>query len=409
MSNIIEFGIGFVTGRPNVCKLINSYYKDILKQVEGLDVEVKFTFFILYDMRYQFANRVDFYGVIPDVYKNITIKYITPEDIEEEKKKLISRYEMKKDEVDLLLGHGHAKGRNTVMYYALKRKIDYLLFWDDDEYPVAVCKNEDNSISWVKQNNILEHLKYIKDADITIGNHCGYISPIPYIEIGNDIDEEDFRNYIEAISNDIISWENVKEKFKKYNGVTYVKNEDLKKKKFEIKFDGIGKWVAGSTLCLNMKNIDKIPAFYNPEGARGEDTFFSTMLENSKVIKVPQYHFHDGFLKYTNIMKERYPKTLRKISFEEDSIEYRFLQASLGWIKYKPLYLYISNRKSYKNKIEEIRKKLQQSVPKINKMFSNTDFNDVIIALDEYDKNVQKCYKEYQKTNEVWNKVKILQ
>lgn len=140
MKDIIEFGIGFVTGRPNVCKIINSYYENIIEQITNIDKQVNITIFILYDMEYQFTKRTDFYGIIPQVYKNIRIKYITPEDIEEEKKKLISRQNFKKDEVDLILGHGHAKGRNTIMYFALKRKIDYLLFWDDDEYPIAVVK-----------------------------------------------------------------------------------------------------------------------------------------------------------------------------------------------------------------------------------------------------------------------------
>ena len=32
MLDSIEFGIGFVTGRPNVCKIINSYYKNLIEQ-----------------------------------------------------------------------------------------------------------------------------------------------------------------------------------------------------------------------------------------------------------------------------------------------------------------------------------------------------------------------------------------
>lgn len=407
MNDTIEFGIGFVTGRPNVCKVINSYYKEILEQVNKIDKKVKVTIFILYDMGYQFTKRTDFYGIIPDVYKNITIKYITPEDIEEEKKKLISRYSLAKSDIDLILGHGHAKGRNTVMYYALKRKIDYLLFWDDDEYPRAVIKKEDKSLNWIKQDNIVEHIKNIQDADITIGNHCGYISPIPYMELGDQIEEEDFKEFIEGISNDIVNWENIKERFIKDNGVTYAKEEVLEGNPYEIEFDGVGKWIAGSTLCLNLTHIDKIPAFYNPEGARGEDTFFSTMLKNSKVTRVPIYHFHDGFLKYTGIMKEKYPKELRKIGVDEDSIEHRFLQASLGWIKYKPLLMYITDNKSYKEKIENIRKSLGESIPKIDKLFMHTDFREITKALNEADKNIEKCYKEYLRTNEVWNEIKL--
>lgn len=34
MNEEINLGIGFVTGRKNVCELINSYYNDILNQIE---------------------------------------------------------------------------------------------------------------------------------------------------------------------------------------------------------------------------------------------------------------------------------------------------------------------------------------------------------------------------------------
>ncbi len=406
MKDIIEFGIGFVTGRPNVCKIINSYYENIIEQVANIDKQVNITIFILYDMEYQFTKRTDFYGIIPQVYKNIRIKYITPEDIEEEKKKLISRQNFKKDEVDLILGHGHAKGRNTIMYFALKRKIDYLLFWDDDEYPIAVIKDEDKTLEWIKQNNVQEHIKYIQNVDITVGHHCGYISPIPYMEIGDDITEETFKKFIEGISNDIVNWENIKERFQKDNGVTYAKKEILNNGAYEIEYDGTGKWIAGSTLCLNLNSIDKIPAFYNPKGARGEDTFFSTLLEDVKVLRIPTYHFHDGFLKYVQIMRGRMPKCLRKINIDEDSIEHRFLQASLGWIKYKPLLMYIKNKEEYKKNIVEVKEKLKISIPQIDKLFYNANFEELITTLEEADKNVIKHYNEYIKTNEVWNRMK---
>ena len=323
MKDTIELGIGFVTGRPNVCKLINNYYKNMIEQLERTGKKVNLTIFLLYDLNYQYTIRTDFYSIIPEVYKNIKIKYITPENIEEEKKKLISRNNFTKEEVDLFLGNGHAKGRNTVMYYALKWKMDYLLFWDDDEYPVAVVKENDN-LQWIPQDNILKHLEHIDDADITIGYHCGYISPIPYVELGEEISEDDFKNYIEAISNELVSWESIKQKMIDNNGVTYSEKSIAEGKGlYELQ----QKWVAGSTLCLNLNHLDKIPAFYNPPLARGEDTFFSTRLNDSKVIKVPVYHFHDGFLKYTNITRGKYPKTLRKIKTSEEQIEQRFYKA----------------------------------------------------------------------------------
>lgn len=407
MDDTMKMAIGFVTGRPNVCKVINNMYDHMLEQLRDLNPNIKLTIFILFDLSYQKTTRVDFYSVLPQVYKNIKIRYITPEDIEEEKKKLIGRYGFTKKEVNFILGHGHAKGRNTLLYYAAKSKYDYLLFWDDDEYPVACMKNEDNTITWKKQNNISKHLEYIKDSDITIGYHCGYISPIPYIEINKDINEDMFKKYIEAISNDIISWDAIKENFKKNNGVTYANPEIADGKGvYEIQKNGAGKWIAGSTLCLNLKHLDKIPAFYNPPGARGEDTFFSTLLDNSKVLRVPLYHFHDGFLKYQGIMKQKYPSTLRKIKGDESEIGTRFLKASKGWMKYKPLLLYISDKKNYKAKIAETYQKLQDSVPEINKLFPDNNFNLLLDEFKEYSENVDKHYKEYLKTNEVWNKIK---
>ena len=100
------------------------------------------------------------------------------------------------------------------------------------------------------------------------------------------------------------------------------------------------------------------------------------------------------------------PKCLRKINIDEDSIEHRFLQASLGWIKYKPLLMYIKNKEEYKKNIVEVKEKLKISIPQIDKLFYNANFEELITTLEEADKNVIKHYKEYIKTNEVWNRMK---
>lgn len=402
MNDTIEFGIGFVTGRPNVCKIINNYYKNMLKQLEKSEKKVNLTIFLLYDLKYQYVLRENFYGIIPEAYKYINIEYITPEDIEEEKKILIARNGFTKDEVDLFFGNGHAKGRNTVMYFALKKKMNYLLFWDDDEYPIATVK-EDDKILWISQDNLLKHLENIHEADVTIGYHCGYISPIPYVELGEEISEEEFKNYIEAISNELVSWESIRHKMIDNNGVTFAdKNIAEGHNVYELK----EKWVAGSTLCINLNHIDKIPAFYNPPEARGEDTFFSTLLKDAKVLKVPVYHFHDGFLKYTSIIKGRCPKKLRKIKTEEEDIEARFLKASKGWIRYKPLLMYIQNKENYDKCIKEAIEKLEKSAGKIDELFESTNFIKLVTELKEYDKNVEKDYCDYIKTNEIWSKLK---
>ena len=408
MGKPIEFGIGFLTGRTNICNIINNGYKDMIEQVKDYPEGVNLTIFILYDLEYQHTKREEFYTLKDDVYKKIQIKYITPEDIEEEKKILKSRYNLTKSEVNLILGTGYAKARNSIMYFALKRKIDYLLFWDDDEYPYANLKGEGNEIIWKKQDNILEHLNVIQYSDITVGHRCGNMSPVPYVEFGDDIKEQDFKEYIDAVSNEAVSWEKVKKDMNKDNGMTFAETDITEgKDKIVLKNIGIENWLLASGICLNLRHLDKIPAFYNPPLARGEDTFFCTLLSKANVVKVPTYHFHDSFLKYTGIPRGKFPKRFEKISVNDTSVGERFLRASIGWIKYKPLLMYIMQRNTYLRDIQIAKEKLKNSIEKVNKLFPEQDFLCLVDELEKYDENVQDHYKEYLKTNDVWNRIKV--
>lgn len=410
MKDEINFGIGFITGRPNVCRIINNYYEFLLEQVQGLDVKVNFTIFILFDLGYQFTTRTDFYGIIPAVYKNINIKYITPEAIDEDKKKLMSKFNLSQEDVDLLIGKGYGKARNTIMYYAIKRNIDYLLFWDDDEYPLANVKFG-KELEWIKQCNVLEHIKNIENADITYGYRCGMMSPVPYIEYNNDITENDYKTFIDALENEVISWDIIQKYRKDLSFMSYAEPDiALAKKPAEIVKDiGRTNFVLGSGICLNLRHLDKIPAFYNPPKARGEDTFFSCALreKNAKVLRISTYHFHDCFLKYTGLMREKYPKVLRKLVLDDSGIEQRFLKTTIGWTKYKPLYYYIVDNENYKNIIKQTKVNFEKSIPKINTAFETCDFSCLLSELTDYNKNVKKHYDEYVKATKIWDKFKF--
>lgn len=410
MKNEINMGIGFVTGRANVCEIINSYYKEILDQVKKYEKKVNVTFFILYDTEYLNTDVNDFYNINLEVYDSrVKIKYITPDNIREERHLIRQRYDLSEEEADLIFGHGHARGRNTLMYYALKSGIDYLLFWDDDEYPRACLKAEDGTVYWKKQDNVLKHIEYMEkeNADITIAYHCGYISPIPYMEC--DEDEKGYvTRFIEAIGNEFVTWESIKEKFEKDGGITFAK-EDIANGEGAYEQPAINgrKYLAGSTLCLNLTHLEKIPAFYNPPGARGEDTFFSIALDkDAKVIKIPLYHFHDGFLKYKEIMQGEEPKKLRVIKSSEKNIEKRFLKASQGWIKYKPLFMYITDTENYDENIKNVYNNLNKSIEEINNLFDNSNFLVLQDNLKEYDENVKKHYSDFIETNRIWKTIK---
>lgn len=407
----LNIAIGFVTGRPNVCNIINTYYEYVKKQMQSFYKFTNISFYILYDLDYQDAKKEDFYNLKPEIFEeeNIKVKYITPEDVAELKQKMMDKYKLTTENVNAIIGNGHAKGRNTVMYSAYCDNMDYLLFWDDDEYPVACLKNEDGTISWQMQDNVLKHIETMEkyNADVTIGYHCGYISPIPYMNFENEENEQAINHFIKAISNEIVTWESIKEKYEKSNGVTFAENSILNGEPYELLNEDGNKFVAGSTLCINLNHIENIPAFYNPVNARGEDTFFSLNLAEAKVMKVPVYHFHDGFLKYKQIMSNKFPKTLRLIRHSEDTVEKRFYKACLGWIKYKPLLVYILEKDKYRDIINDVYNRLEKSIPKINSLYPNYDFGQITEALKTYDQNVENDYNSYIEVNNIWNELKM--
>lgn len=406
----LNIAIGFVTGRANVCNIINTYSGYVKEQMLKFYKNTTITFYVLYDLDYQDAKESDFYNINDELFDDpyIKIKYITPRDIQIIKEKMKEKFKLTEQMANSIVGTGHARGRNTIMNCAYYDQMDYLLFWDDDEYPVACIKNADGSISWKMQDNVVKHIETMEkyDVDVTIGYHCGYISPIPYMNFDKEDDEAAINNFIKGISNEIVTWESIKEKYENNNGVTFAEESVIDSEPYEITGENSKKYVAGSTLCINLNHIEKIPAFYNPFKARGEDTFFSIGLDNAKVMKVPVYHFHDGFLKYKQIMKSQFPKNLRLIRHSEDDVEKRFYKACLGWIKYKPLLIYILEKDKYKDIINDVYLRLGTSIPKINSLYPNYNFNDILDALKEYDTNVENDYNAFIEVNNIWDELK---
>lgn len=410
MKQEINFGIGFITGRPNICNIINKYYNFIIEQTKELKQKVNFTFFILYDLNYLDTREEEFYNILPEVYEKVKIKYLTPQNVIDKRREIIENYNLSENEVELLIGSGYAKARNTILYEAVKEGIDYLMYWDDDEYPLAAIRNE-NSIKWVKQKNVLQHIKNIENADITYGYRCGMINPLPFVKYNDELTEEIYKEFIEAIKNEAISWEKFQCMYKSDSGIGFADSKiaDYSMENEEMKGIGKEEWVLGSGICLNLKNLNKIPAFYNPPGARGEDTFFSCALatKKAKVLRIPVYHFHDAFLKFTFLMDNKFPKNLRKIISEDTGIEYRFLRTAIGWTKYKPLLYYIIENENYNEIIQKSKSALIETAAKVSTAFDDIDLTILIDILCEYDNKVKEHYDEYIETNNIWEKLKL--
>lgn len=404
-SNNIKVGIGFATGRKSFQKVLKTNIYNWKESGLMKNKKISLNLFIAYDLNYQKTKATDFTNIHKDLAEQIENSYlIGSAAIKEEIGCLIQENIISSDESGMIFGRGYAAQRNAVLYAAIKNKMDCLVFLDDDEYPMAVT-NTHNTAVWGGQEVLLTHLKNISQVDITHGHHCGYVSPIPYVEFNGTITEADFRSFIEAISNDIINWEKLKTIIKN-GGVEYADTRILTSNEAEeVKEINHAKFISGANLCINLADPRRVFPFYNPPGARGEDTFLSTCLADRKVLRVPCYTFHDGFATYKHLLDGVLPVHLKFVKADTEQVITRFYKACIGWIRYKPLLLYITQPELYMEKIEEMRKQLIEALPKICIYFDKPDFMNVLDELRKYNKNVGKHHREFLETRRIWAKI----
>jgi len=401
----INVGIGFATGRKHFQKVLRSYIFNWKESGLVNNKKVSLNLFVAYDLSYNNTKKTDYTRVSADIAQYIDSKhFIGSEEVEDAKNYLINNGVIDSLGAAMLFGRGYASQRNIVLYSAIKNGMDYLLFLDDDEYPVAVTNTSSTAI-WGGQHVLKTHLENIKNADITYGYHCGYISPIPYVEFNDILKENEFRMFIEAISNDIVSWDKTKQVMQN-GGVSYADTDVLTKKQvYEVPEQNGAKFISGSNLGINLTDARKVLPFYNPPGARGEDTFLSTCLRDKKVLRIPCYAFHDGFSTYNHLLAGVLPTKLSFIKPDSEKIIRRFYRACVGWIRYKPLLVYITNRDGYKDTITMMYGNLDKTLPPICAFFGTSDFLNIRKELEKYDKNVVAHYDDFCKVKDLWSVV----
>ena len=174
---------------------------------------------------------------------------------------------------------------------------------------------------------------------------------------------------------------------------------------YEIEESNGMKFISGANLCFNLKNYKKFPPFYNPPGARGEDTFMSSALSELKVTKVPCYAFHDGFSMYNNLLNGVLPSELLSIENTSHEILMRFVNAAIGWVRYKPLLVYIIDKENFEITMQEMEENLIFTIPKLCAHFKTDEFHKVLIEFKKYSKNAAKHFNDFEKTKNVWTRV----
>ncbi|MPM33559.1 hypothetical protein SDC9_80135 [bioreactor metagenome] len=403
----IRYGIGFATGRKSFKKVLGAYIQTWLEAKKKLppDYEVSLSLFVAYDLDYLSTQSTDYTNLsqeIVDQFDNII--FLGAKNALRSIERLEKGGVFTKTELRSVFGSGYAGKRNAILYAALDNQIDYLLFLDDDEYPLAVTANSEICL-WSGQHVMLSHLLEITNADYTNGHHCGYVSPIPQIRFNEQLTEADFQAFIEAISNDIISWESMK-RLMESGGVTYASKEVLtQKQKMDVPEIHGCKFISGANLCINLTNPGRTFPFYNPPGARGEDTFLSTLLHDRTVRQIPCYAFHDGFSTYKHILDGALPTQLAPITAESRAVVTRFLGACTGWVRYKPLLVYLTKPEAFEREMAHMQKTLSEVLPKFAAYAEDDGFLAIEGEFLKYRKNVAKHAAQLHLAKATWKKL----
>ncbi len=404
---VLNVAIGLATGRKQFKSVLSTYIYHLNESKFLQQGNVKLHLIVAYDLKYNNTTKEDYITLDEKIRSKFeSCTFLGDQDILDTAEDLCKKGIVTEKEKSNVFGEGYAVRRNIVLYDAIKRKMDMLIFMDDDEYPMAVTKSNESSL-WSGQHVIEEHVKQLRFADVTNGYHCGYISPIPSIEFDNIVTEDCFKTFIEALSNDVLNWESMK-KIMADGGVTYADKDVLRDKKASLVEEiNKSKFITGGNLGINLTNLDKVFPFFNPPGARGEDTFLSTCLTDCTVKLIPTYTFHDGFSMYNNLLKGVLPTRLNRIeSTKSMEVVDRFLRACKGWVRYKPLYTYITQREEYEEVIAQMREKLEKTIPLICSFFNMSQFSEILDELDKFDSLVKTHYNQFESCKKIWHKIK---
>lgn len=401
-----HIGIGFATGRKSFLNVLRAYMFHLSESNFLAKNNMLLSLFVAYDPHYNNTCREDYDNLTPEE-KSMFYRchFIGPEDIQKEIASLLHDHTIEQDDGEICFGNGYAVQRNIIQYTAVKERVDFLILLDDDEYPLAVTQSQESCL-WSGQHVLEDHVKYLQFSDFTNGYHCGYLSPMPSIEFDGVLEEQTFHQFTDALSSDVLKWEYVQKTIQSA-GVTYAdKNVLIEHKAQLVPLVNGAKYISGGNLGINLTSPEKTLPFFNPPGARGEDSLLSTCIKERNVKKIPVYTFHDGFGFYSSLLRGVLPLELRKISlYDSAAVIDRFYRACIGWMRYKPLYTYLTQPDQYQDIMEQSRRNLQASLESVCAYFNNWNFNQILTELEAYTAQMQLHYDMLRRSQDLWQKM----
>jgi hypothetical protein len=150
-----------------------------------------------------------------------------------------------------------------------------------------------------------------------------------------------------------------------------------------------GKWVASGECAYDLK-AGVLPLFFQPSGARGEDTFFCTRLNDPNAIyRSDTAHFHDPH----GTLVATCPQNWHEVGITYPRcIDWKFTNVIKGWLGYAPLYLRLEDP-NWREHIEAIAHELSRLSGPYRLFF--TQFHS-------YTERLAQDYAQYQRLGDQW-------
>ena len=405
----MKIALTIPTGRPRVKQVVKAFIDNAI--FHGHDPK-NFAVYLSIDTLFNRTRTRD-YKLPVNLERSLgKVEYISPGSRKLIGDELINRLDADPKLVNsLFVGRGYSRQRNSALLSALKDGNDFAICFDDDEAPSIPLRSEDSSIRWINPNFFGPHItSLLEGADITRGPCLGYLSPIPS-DIEKEVPERIRRRLGEALNpgNEVINEDSFLDLMGRIN---YLPEDEFynNSRPYVVEENKHGKPILSGNMGINLKSVrkGKVPIFYTPPNARGEDTFFALQLKDSNVVEVPSYIFHDPFTIYSQVLESRYPRELKHIPITTAS-KNRFADAVIGWIKYAPLLIHMTSEDPIEReeRIGEMMAKIEAPTKKLAEILGCPQLNTCKKVLEQYQEDVLGHYDTLLRSQLLWRE-KIL-
>ncbi|MFH1053220.1 MAG: hypothetical protein V1740_02270 [Candidatus Woesearchaeota archaeon] len=405
----LKIALTIPTGRPNVTRVVDSFLKNA--EFYGYDPG-QFSVYLSIDLAYQDKRPEDF-RLGEEVERRVKkIEYIFENQRRDFALRTVSESEVDPDLSKILFeGRGYSKQRNVALLRAAEDGNDYAICFDDDEVPYTPVRKKSGKVQWFYPDFFTPHIRALSSGtDVTKGIVAGYFSPIPS-DFETEIPKEIRRRLGAALKlgNEVVDESSFLDLLVKQ--VRYATQTGLKYTgvKTPVLGNEYGKVVSTGNMAINLDSLrkGKIPIFYTPPNARGEDAIFGLQLQSVDVQEVRSYIFHDPFTLYPEATKGELPDYLDPIPLLNDTVA-RFSSALTGWLRYAPILIAMMtpSRQERCKRIDKMTRMLEKPTSMIAKILNLPELESSCEILRTYSNNVDDHLNELCWAQKTWrNKI----